>query len=90
MRDKQVKDEHKRKKNEKKRDDELDKMLVTKIQEELAQDEQDHFERKEREKERLRIIMDENEINQAKIKEENSKEREEDIRQQNEYSRLQK
>ena len=32
MRDKQVKDEHKRKKNEKKRDDELDKMLVTKIQ----------------------------------------------------------
>ena len=33
MRDKQVKDEHKRKKNEKKRDDELDKMLVTKIQE---------------------------------------------------------
>lgn len=34
--------------------------------------------------------MDENELNQAKIKEENAREREEDIRQQNEYSRLQK
>lgn len=33
MRDKQVKDEHKRKKVEKKKEDELDKMLVTKIQE---------------------------------------------------------
>ena len=36
MRDKQVKDENKRKKIEKKKDDELDQLLVEKIKEEIV------------------------------------------------------
>ena len=35
MRDKQVKDENKRKKHEKKKEDELDSLLVQKIKEEI-------------------------------------------------------
>ena len=52
-------------------------MLVTKIQEELNQDEVDHLDRKERERERLRVIMEENEINQAKLRDEAQMEKEE-------------
>jgi hypothetical protein len=40
MRDKQVKDENKRKKEEKKREDQLDHLLVEKIKEEIDQEEQ--------------------------------------------------
>lgn len=35
MRDRQVKEENKRKKNQKKKEDQLDSMLVTKIKEEI-------------------------------------------------------
>ena len=40
MRDRQVKEENKRKKQEKKREDELDKLLVEKIKEEICLEEQ--------------------------------------------------
>lgn len=40
MRDKQVKDESKRKKNQKKKEEQLDNMLVEKIKEEISVEEQ--------------------------------------------------
>jgi hypothetical protein len=39
MRDKQVKDEHKRRKHDQKKENELDQLLVTKIKEELTVEE---------------------------------------------------
>ena len=73
MRDKQVKDEHKRRKQETKKDKELDELLVNKIKEELSSEERDLHERKEKERERLHLIMEENEVNQARLREEAEK-----------------
>jgi len=46
MRDRQVKDEGKRKKVEKKKEDELDKLLVEKIKEEITLEEREMRDRK--------------------------------------------
>lgn len=63
MRDKQVKDENKRKKQEKKKDDELDHLLVSKIKQELTLEEKEMLERKIKERNRFQQIMIENEEN---------------------------
>lgn len=61
MRDKQVKDENKRKKEEKKREDQLDHLLVEKIKEEITQEELDARARKEKDVRRFQETMVENE-----------------------------
>lgn len=48
MRDRQVKEEQKRKKHEKRKEDELDQMLVDKIKEELVMEEDDLRQRKDK------------------------------------------
>lgn len=63
MRDKQVKDESKRKKVEKKKEDQLDHLLVEKIKEELTIEEQEMRDRKIKELNRFQQVMKENEEN---------------------------
>ena len=60
MRDRQIKDENKRKKVEKKKEDELDHLLVTKIKEEISVEEQEMRERKQKELQRFQQVMLEN------------------------------
>lgn len=60
MRDKQVKDESKRKKVEKKKEDQLDHLLVEKIKEEISIEEQEMRDRKLKELQRFQQVMVEN------------------------------
>ena len=53
MRDRQVKDENKRKKCEKKKEDELDQLLVEKIKEEIVLEEEEMRARKDKERKRF-------------------------------------
>lgn len=75
MRDKQVKDESKRKKVEKKKEDQLDHLLVEKIKEELTTEEQEMRDRKIKELNRFQQVMSENEENQRRLREEAERER---------------
>jgi hypothetical protein len=60
MRDRQVKDESKRKKVEKKKEDELDHLLVEKIKEEITLEEQEKIDRKKKELDRFQQVIKEN------------------------------
>ena len=65
-------------------------MLVNKIKEELTAEERELQDRREKERLRLQQIMAENDINQARLREEAEKEKNEDVRLQTDYLRLQK
>ena len=60
MRDRQVKEENKRKKNEKRKEDELDHLLVEKIKEEINLEEEEFRDRKNKEMDRFHQLMKEN------------------------------
>ncbi|KAL4453090.1 hypothetical protein ABPG74_015321 [Tetrahymena malaccensis] len=88
QRDKQVQDENLRRKLEKKREKELDAMLVNKIKEEKELEEKEILNKKLREKERLAQMMKENEDFRIKSEKEAREEKANDIRLQQEYTRL--
>eukprot|EP00825_Cyclidium_porcatum_P038651 TRINITY_DN4527_c0_g1_i4.p1 TRINITY_DN4527_c0_g1~~TRINITY_DN4527_c0_g1_i4.p1 ORF type:complete len:557 (+),score=167.16 TRINITY_DN4527_c0_g1_i4:224-1894(+) len=88
QRDKQVHDENMRRKMDRKREKELDEMLVKRLVEEKQQEEEDFKQRKLNEKGRLQEMMKENEDYRAKQEKEQMQEKESDIRLQQEAIRL--
>lgn len=68
MRDKQVKDENKRKKHEKRKEDQLDHLLVEKIKEQIVDEQHQFKDRKYKERQRFQQVMQENEENQKRLR----------------------
>eukprot|EP00828_Plagiopyla_frontata_P045177 TRINITY_DN764_c0_g1_i11.p1 TRINITY_DN764_c0_g1~~TRINITY_DN764_c0_g1_i11.p1 ORF type:complete len:503 (-),score=92.71 TRINITY_DN764_c0_g1_i11:67-1575(-) len=87
-RDRQLQDEIRRKKDERKREKEIDDLLVQRIKEELTMEQELIRERKKEEREHLQKVLKESEENKFRQEEENKQERLADIRAQNEYIRL--
>lgn len=88
QRDKQVHDEEKRKRLEKRKEQELDNILVRRIQEEINMETQEGQMKKLREKERLIQMMHENEMNQQKIQDDIVREKQLEVEMQEKYSAL--
>lgn len=88
MRDKQVKMEHRRKRMERRREKELDTMMVHKNEEEIEAAARILQNKKDLERTRLREMMNENELIRRRLTEDQQKEREDEINQQREYDRM--
>jgi len=87
-RDRQLYDESVRKKVEKKTEKEIDTMLVRKIQEEIEAEIRHAAEKRKDQKESLKKVLVENEERRLRILGEAQRQKEEDIKFQQEYTRL--
>lgn len=87
-RDKQLADENARRKADKKQEKAMDELLVTKIKQELDEEARIAAVRRQQDKESLKRVLFENEEYKKKMLEEAKREKEADIRAQQEYTRL--
>lgn len=87
-RDKQLKDENLRKRQEQKAEKQMDELLVRKIKEEMEEQQRVAAQRKEEERYHLRKVLQENEDYKKRMAEEAKREKDADIRAQQEYTRL--
>ena len=87
-RDKQLRDENIRKRQEQKAEKQMDELLVRKIKEEMEEQARVAAQRKEEERFHLRKVLRENEDYKKRLAEEAKREKDADIRAQQEYTRL--
>lgn len=87
-RDKQLQEEHERKRQEKKREREIDDLLVHRIKEELNMEQELLRQRKFEEKAHLQKVLQENEENKRRLQEQMIQDKQNDIRAQEELTRL--
>ena len=87
-RDKQLQEEHDRKRQEKKREKEIDDLLVTRIKEELNMEQDLYRQRKIDEKAHLQRVLSENEENKKKLQQQAIEEKQSDVKAQEELTRL--
>ena len=87
-RDKQLKDENTRKRQEQKAEKQIDELLVRKIKEEMEDQARVAAQRREEERHHLRKVLQDNEEYKKKMAEEAKREKDADVRAQQEYTRL--
>jgi len=87
-RDQQLLEENLRKKQEKKVERELDQILVTKIRQQLDEEAKRAQVRRTEDKQQLKKLLQENELHKKRLAEVAKKEREADIKAQQEYTKL--
>jgi len=87
-RDKQLHDEHMRRKLNTKNEKQMDELLVKKVQQELTEESRAAIQKRQEEKYALKKVLDENEENKIKMAEQLRREKEADVRAQQEYTRL--
>ena len=88
MRDKQLQDENMRKKLDKRSEKEMDELLVTKIRQELDEEARIAAQRRVEDKQQLKKVLIENEDYKKKMADEARREKDADIKAQQEYTRL--
>jgi len=87
-RDKQLQEEHDRKRQEKRREKEIDDLLVQRIKEELAMEQDLMKQRKFEEKAHLQKVLQENDENKRRLMQQTLDEKQSDIKAQEELTRL--